>query len=115
MTECDLEGHIEEIREIYRHKCNLMLDRLEREMPRCIKFTRPEGGLFIWGTLPECVDANAFIKAATARNVRIVPGATFNCDTEAPSQSFRLNYSTPSDEQIIAGVKVLGELAREFV
>ena len=115
MTECDLEGHIEDIRKIYRHKCNLMLECLEREMPECIKFTRPEGGLFIWGTLPERVDANAFIKAATARNVRIVPGATFNCDTEAPSQSFRLNYSTPSDEQIIAGVRVLGELAREFV
>ncbi|MBE6647652.1 MAG: PLP-dependent aminotransferase family protein [Ruminococcaceae bacterium] len=115
MTECDLEGHIEDIRKIYRHKCNLMLECLERDMPECIKFTRPEGGLFIWGTLPDGIDANAFIKAATERNVRIVPGATFNCDTEAPSQSFRLNYSTPSDEQIIAGVKVLGELAREFV
>ena len=115
MTECDLEGHIEEIRDIYRHKCNLMLECLEREMPECIRFTRPEGGLFIWCTLPDGVDANAFIKAATERNVRIVPGATFNCDTEASSQSFRLNYSTPSDEQIIKGVKVIGEIAREFV
>ena len=114
MTECDLDSHIEDIREIYRHKCNLMLNCLDYEMPKEIKFTRPEGGLFIWGTLPDGVDANAFIKAATEKNVRIVPGATFNCDTEAPSQSFRLNYSTPSDEQIVKGVKVLGEIAREF-
>ena len=115
MTECDLEGHIEEIRDIYRHKCNLMLDCLEREMPKEIKFTRPEGGLFIWGTLPEGVDANTFIKSAADKNVRVVPGATFNCDTEAPSQSFRLNYSTPSDEQIMKGVKILGDIAKEFV
>ena len=114
MTECDLEGHIEEIRKIYRHKCSLMLDCLEKELPDTIKFTRPEGGLFIWCTLPENADANAFIKEATARNVRVVPGATFNCDTEAPSQCFRLNYSTPSDEQIVKGVKILGALAREM-
>lgn len=114
MTECDLEAHISDIRDIYRHKSGLMLDALERELPQSISFTRPEGGLFIWCTLPDGVDAGAFIKEATARQVRVVPGATFNCDTEAPSQSFRLNYSTPSDEQIIKGVRILGELAREM-
>ncbi len=114
MTECDLDGHIKDIQDIYRKKCDLMLDCLEREMPSSVKFTRPEGGLFIWCTLPDKVDALAFIKEATARNVRIVPGATFDSDTEAQSQSFRLNYSTPSEEQIIKGVKILGELAHEF-
>ena len=114
MTECDLEGHIKDIQAIYRHKCGLMLDRLEKELPKSIKFTRPEGGLFIWCTLPNGVDANRFIKEAAARNVRIVPGATFNCDTEAPSQCFRLNFSTPSDEQIVKGVGILGSLAREM-
>ncbi len=114
MTECDLDRHIKEIQDIYRHKCGLMLDCLEKELPQSIKFTRPEGGLFIWCTLPDGVDATAFIKEATARNVRVVPGATFLCDTEAQSQCFRLNYSTPSDEQIVKGVRVLGELAREM-
>ncbi len=112
MTECDLEYHIGEIQKIYRHKCSLMLECLEKELPKSIKFTRPEGGLFIWCTLPDDVDAMQFIKTATERNVRVVPGATFLCDTEAKSQSFRLNYSTPSDEQIIKGVKILGEVAR---
>ena len=115
MTECDLEGHISDIRDIYRHKCNLMLDCLDRYMPDSVKFTRPEGGLFIWCTLPHGVDASAFVKLAADNNVRVVPGATFNCDTEAPSQSFRLNFSTPSDEQIVKGIEILGKLASQFV
>ena len=115
MTECDVDAHIEKIRTIYRHKCHLMLERLEAELPSAIKFTRPEGGLFIWVTLPDEVDASAFLKAAIAEKLMIVPGATFNCDTTAPSQSFRLNYSTPSDEQIVEGVARLGRVARQFV
>jgi len=115
MTQCDLDAHIQKIRDLYGRKCNLMLSCLEKELPASIKFTRPEGGLFIWVTLPDGVDANAFLKAAIAEKLMIVPGATFNCDTTEPSQSFRLNYSTPSDEQIVEGVARLGKVARAFV
>ena len=114
MTECDLESHISDIRDIYRHKCKLMLDALECEMPSSVKFTRPEGGLFVWCTLPDNIDARQFVKVAAEHNVRVVPGETFNCDTDAPSQSFRLNYSTPSDEQITTGIRILGQLVEEF-
>ena len=115
MTECDLDGHVEKIRSIYRHKCGLMLECLDREMPREITYTRPEGGLFIWCTLPEGLDAGEFAKFAIARKVAVVPGSAFNCDTTAPSNAFRLNYSTPSDEQIVSGVAALGAAAREFL
>ncbi len=115
MTECDLDGHIKEIQSIYRHKCSLMLDALDRYMPSSISYTRPEGGLFVWCTLTESADADAFIKEAAKNNIRVVPGATFNCDTEARSQSFRLNFSTPSDEQITSGIKSLGAIAEKFV
>lgn len=115
MTECDLDGHIEKIRAIYRHKCNLMLECLDKEMPKEITYTRPEGGLFIWCTLPDGMDSAQFAKFAIARKVAVVPGATFNCDPEAPSSAFRLNYSTPSDEQIVSGIKTLGEIAREYI
>ena len=54
----------------------------------------------------------AAVKAALAQKVAVVPGSAFNCDENAPSDSFRLNYSTPSDEQIVQGVKRLGEAAR---
>ena len=114
MTECDLEGHIKEIQDIYRHKCALMLDALDEYMPRSVSYTRPDGGLFIWCTLPGQINASEYISRAVERNVRVVPGATFNCDTEMPSRSFRLNYSTPSDSQIVKGIKILADLAREM-
>ena len=115
MTECDLDGHIAKIRALYRRKCDLMLTELEKHLPASVTFTRPEGGLFLWCTLPEGVDMPAFVKSAIAKKVAVVPGTTFNCDESAPSRSFRLNYSTPSDEQIREGVKRLGEAAREFL
>ena len=114
MTECDLDGHIKDIQDIYRRKCTLMLDSIEKHFSDKVAFTRPQGGLFIWCTLPESVDTSLFIKIAAERNVRVVPGATFNCNTNDPSRSFRLNFSTPSDEQIISGIKILGELTREM-
>ena len=113
MTECDLDAHIQKIRAIYRHKCGLMLSELDKKMPAGITFTRPEGGLFIWGTLPAGVDMLAFVRRAVENKVAVVPGTTFNCDTAAPSQSFRLNYSTPSDEQIVEGVTRLAQAARD--
>ena len=115
MTECDLDAHIAMIREVYGRKCRLMLECLEKELPSSVAFTRPEGGLFIWVTLPDGVDATAFLKACMAQKLMIVPGATFNCDVTEGSMSFRLNYSTPSDEQIVEGVARLGKVAREFV
>jgi len=115
VTECDLDAHIEKIRAIYRHKCNLMLDTLDKEMPKEVKYTRPEGGLFIWCTLPYGLDSGEFAKFAISKKVAVVPGSTFNCDTKAPSDSFRINYSTPSDEQIVNGVKILAEAAREYI
>ena len=115
MTECDLDAHIEGIRALYRRKCNLMLESLEKYLPSEISFTKPEGGLFLWCTLPEGVDMNAFVKRAIEYKVAVVPGTTFNCDVNASSRCFRLNYSTPSDEQIVEGCRRLGEVARDML
>ena len=111
ITTCDLDAHIAKINELYKHKCNLMLDCIDKYIPKDkVTFTRPEGGLFIWGTVKDCADASFVVKKAIEKKVAVVPGSAFNCDTEAPSPSFRLNYSTPSDEQIIEGIKRLGEV-----
>lgn len=114
MTERDLDAHIAGIRKIYAAKCGLMLAELDKHMPKCVKYTRPEGGLFIWCTLPNGTDSSAFIQKALERKVAVVPGTAFNCDTTAPSDSFRLNYSMPSDEDIVKGIEILSELAREM-
>ncbi len=111
MTQCDMDAHIAGINDLYRRKCNLMLECLDKYVPvDKVTFTRPEGGLFIWGTVKNCDDASAIVKKAVEKKVAVVPGTAFNCDTEAKSPSFRLNYSTPSDEQIVEGVKRLGEV-----
>ena len=115
MTECDIDAHIEDIRSIYRHKCDLMLDCIERYVPRdIVTFTRPEGGLFIWGTVKDCDDVTPIVQRLIANKVAVVPGSAFNCDTSKKSGSFRLNYSTPTDEQIIEGVKRLGSVFQEL-
>lgn len=115
MTQYDLDSHIKSIRALYRRKCDLMLAEIKKSFPDFIKHTNPEGGLFILCTLPDSIDATEFIARASEKNVRVVPGRAFNCDVNAPSQSFRLNYSTPSEEQIVRGIKILGDLALEMM
>ncbi len=115
MTEYDLDAHIADICALYEHKASLMLGELDKYMPDCVKYTRPEGGLFIWCTLPESIDCAALVKKALEMKVAVVPGTAFNCDTEAPSRSFRLNYSMPTDEQITEGVKRLAEAVRSLM
>ena len=115
LTTVDFDEHLKKLREIYRHKCRLMLDGLTAELPDFVTFTRPQGGLFIWATLPDRFDMNAFCKGAVERKVAVVPGNAFSTDENAVSHSFRLNYSTPTDEQIEKGVKILGAAAKELL
>lgn len=115
LTEFDIDTHIDGIKALYRRKSALMISCLEKELPSEIEFTRPEGGLFIWATLPRGYDVTPFIRMLTAKKLAVVPGATFNCDVTEPSSGFRMNYSTPSDEQIEAGVKILAAESKEFL
>lgn len=115
LTTVDFDEHLRKLQAIYRHKCRLMLEGLERELPDFITFTRPQGGLFIWATLPDRYDMNEFCKGAVQRKVAVVPGNAFAADESAVSHSFRLNYSTPTDEQIEKGVKILGAAAKDLL
>ena len=106
--------HLDKIRALYKRKCALMLDEMDKCFPKSVKYTRPDGGLFLWCTLPEEIELNDFVSKALKEKVAVVPGTAFNCDTEAPSNAFRLNYSTPSDEQIVRGIQILGELLKKL-
>ena len=113
LTEYDLDGHIAKIKKLYGHKASLMLKCLDENMPEGFTYTRPDGGLFIWGDMPKTIaDPKAFIKELADNKLAVVPGATFMCDGEAVCHGFRMNYSTPSDEQIIKGVNILAEVAK---
>ena len=115
MSEFDIDAHIAKINDLYRRKCTLMLDCIDKYIDsEYATFTRAEGGLFIWGTLKGVTDSTPLVKKALEKKVAVVPGSAFNCDPALPSPSFRLNYSTPSDEQIVEGIKALGEAIREI-
>lgn len=113
MAEYDMDAHVAMIRELYRDKAGRMLAALDAEMPQSVAYTRPEGGLFLWCTLPDCRDAAPFVKKFLENKVAVVPGSAFMCVENAPSDSFRLNYSMPSDEDIDRGVAILGKVLRE--
>ncbi len=115
IQECDIDSHIAGIRALYKRKCELMLSELDRLMPDCVTYTRPEGGLFLWATLDSKISQSDFMKKTIEKKVAVVPGQAFNCDVNAPSQSFRLNYSTPSDEQIIKGVGYLADAVKAML
>lgn len=115
IAECDMDAHIADIKALYRRKCGLMLSELDRNMPEGVTYTRPEGGLFIWCTLPEGVPQPEFIKKAMEKKVAVVPGQAFASDQDAVSRSFRLNYSTPSEEQIVTGIGYLCDAVKSFL
>lgn len=115
MTEHDLDAQIEKIRAVYRRKCGIMMKGLDENLPKEIKFTRPEGGLFVWCTLPGSIDMNEFVKRTLARKVAVVPGSAFTPVAGAPCNSVRLSYSTATDEQIEEGCRILGEVAGEMM
>ncbi len=115
ISEYDLDAHIEKIRKLYAHKAGLMISALEKYMPDCVKFTRPEGGIFLWCTLPESIALSDFVAKASEQNVFVVPGTAFTPDESEPTRSFRLNYSMPSDEDIDKGVKILADIIKELM
>lgn len=114
MKKYDFEGHIEKIKSIYRGKLNLMCDLIDAELGDFVTYNRPEGGLFVWCDLPADVDMPAFCKAAVENRVAIVPGSAFMVDEKEKTQAVRLNFSTPTDEKIVEGMKILGKVAKSF-
>lgn len=113
-SEYDVDKHIVEIRKIYRRKLSLMCDCLDKYCGSFIKYVRPQGGLFVWAKLPENVDMLKYVNRLLEHKVAVVPGSAFMIDDTAPCSYIRLNFSTPSDEEIVKGVQIMGEVAKEF-
>lgn len=114
MEQNDVEAHIEKIREIYRRKLNLMCDLIDTELGDFVKYVRPEGGLFVWCELPENVNMLEFVTDCIANKVAVVPGSAFMINDEEKN-CFRMNFSTPSDEKIVEGMKILGKVKEKYI
>jgi len=110
----NMDEHLKRLREIYRHKCSLMLSEAEKHFSKKISLTRPQGGLFIWAALPDGSDMVGFCKKAVEKKVAVVPGTAFMVNENDVTYSFRMNYSTPTDEQIVRGCEILGKLSKEI-
>ena len=107
----DYLQHIQKLAKICQHKCDLMLDQMDKHMDHSITWTKPEGGLFIWATLPDGVDMTDYCtRAVREHKIAVVPGTAFLTDESQTTQSFRLNYSTPSNEEIVKGIEMLGKM-----
>lgn len=111
----DFAAHIERIRTIYQDKCDLMLHLMDKHFDKRVTYTRPDGGLFLWCTLPKGYDSMDFARYCLKKGVAFVPGCSFMVDDTAPCASFRLNYSTPSNEAIEKGIILLAEAISEFL
>ena len=115
MEHYDFDGHIQKIRALYKHKSGLMLDAIREYFPKEVQYTTPQGGLFLWCTLPEGADMLEFVQFAKTKGVAVVPGVAFNVEEGTPSRCFRLNYSTPTDEKVVEGTRLLGLALQEFL
>lgn len=112
ITEYDFESHLERIRGVYRRKANLCMELADKHLKPMMDYYPVEGGLFLWCKLPEGTDMIDFTMKALDNKVAVVPGTAFSVDESAVSDRIRINYSTPSDEQIIEGIEILGKLLK---
>lgn len=116
MTKYDFKGHLQMLRDLYAKKAQLCMDLLdEYVVPAGITYNKIEGGLFIWCTLPQNVDMLSFCKALTEKKVCVVPGNAFLTDSSIPCDSFRINFSTPTDEELTQGIRIIAQVAKEFI
>ena len=108
-----LATHMPTVRDLYKEQCGYMLDAMDEHFPSGVSWTRPEGGMFIWVTLPQHIDAQQLLAQAVDRKVAFVPGAPFFAGAHAPKNTLRLSFVTVTKERIREGIAILGQLLKE--
>ncbi|MBS7638678.1 PLP-dependent aminotransferase family protein [Candidatus Bathyarchaeota archaeon] len=106
-----VERQIDHIIEVYRRKRDLMLEAMETRFPEGAEWAKPKGGLFIWVKMPRQVDTDEMLKEALKNGVAYIPGSNFFLDPNIRNY-LRLNYSFPSEEDIVEGITILGRIFR---
>lgn len=109
-----LEPHIREICRAYGVKRDAMFKALDEHFPKEVKWTRPEGGLFIWAELPAGCDSTELLKRAVEHRVAFVPGSPFFVNNTGRN-TLRMNFSNASLEQIDYGITKIGEVIKEYL
>ena len=109
-----IEAQKERIRPYYRAKRDAMLEALAAEMPDGVRWTKPAGGLFVWVTLPEGIDAEVLLEAAVAEGVAYVAGGPFHVDGGG-ANTMRLTFAKEDAPTIAEGVRRLGRVVKRAV
>ena len=104
-----LDEHIPTIRTLYGNQCQAMLDAMAEHFPASVSWTKPEGGMFIWVTLPKSIDAMELLDQAIAARVAFVPGAPFYANAPE-TNTLRLSFVTVPPDRIREGIAILGKL-----
>ncbi len=108
-------AYLESLCDVYRARRDAMLEALDRHFPEQASWTRPQGGLFVWATLPRYIDTSDLLAKALRENVAFVPGAAAYVDGTRGSNSMRLNFSGSSEDEIREGIRRIGKVIREQV
>ncbi|MGZ7044016.1 MAG: aminotransferase-like domain-containing protein [Methanobacterium sp.] len=114
LTHNNVDEHIEKIKKMYRNQRNLMISMIEEYFPENVKYTKPEGGMFLWVTLPEELSSMDLFELAIKENVAFVPGKAFFTDGSGDN-TLRLNFSNSDEEKIKEGIKRLGKAIYKLV
>jgi 2-aminoadipate transaminase len=112
LTDNNLEDHLCKVRLAYKAQKDCMVESIRKYFPKEVSYTNPEGGMFIWATLPEPINTEELIKKAIHNKVVFVPGKSFFTIDEG-HRNMRLNYSNSSEEMIEEGIKRLGTIIKE--
>ncbi|MCH5296186.1 MAG: PLP-dependent aminotransferase family protein [Ruminococcus sp.] len=115
ITKYDFNNHLGMLRNIYAKKAEFCMNLLDKYCAPAITYNKIDGGLFIWCDLDKSIDMPSFCKEAVLNKVCVVPGNAFLTDENEECHSFRINFTTPTDEQLEKGIKILGELANKKI
>ena len=107
LTGYDVENHIQDIRDMYRIQRDCMVNMIKKYFPSDVKYTKPEGGMFLWVTLPEDMSSMELFEIAIKENVAFVPGEAFYSNNPE-TNTLRLNFSNSNKKKIEEGIKRLG-------
>ena len=107
-----LPPYITKVTNIYHKKRDAMLTALGEYMPEGVSWTKPEGGLFLWVTMPEAIDSETMFYEAVENQVAYVVGSAFHFDGSGKN-NMRLNFSFPSEEEINIGIRSLADVIKK--
>lgn len=114
LTEYDIENHLNKIRNMYLQQRDVMVHSIEKYFPEGVSCTKPEGGMFLWVTLPEGVSSMELFDLAVKENVAFVPGEAFYVD-DPEINTMRLNFSNSDEKNIVEGIKRLANALEKIL